>query len=87
KKLKDLIRMFKIKGILLHKETKEFIPISELNTNKLFEEKGLLKSLEMLKSDEVMEERFRIMKENVNNNFKVIDNELKKLIQILDNRG
>ena len=41
----------------------------------------------MLKSDEVMEERFRIMKENVNNNFKVIDNELKKLIQILDNRG
>ncbi|MFZ7755622.1 hypothetical protein ACO1DG_05445 [Bacillus thuringiensis] len=86
KKLKDLIRMFKIKGILLHKGTKEFIPISELNTNKLFEEKGLLKSLEMLKSDEVMEERIRVMTENVNNNFEVIDNELKKLIQILDNR-
>ncbi|MBL3847007.1 hypothetical protein V4483_22570 [Bacillus paranthracis] len=87
KKLKDLVRMFRIKGILLHKETKEFIPISELNTNKFFEEKGLLKSLEVLKSDKVMEERFRVMTKNLNNNFEIIDSELKKLTQILDNRG
>lgn len=87
KKLKDLVRMFRIKGILLHKETKEFIPISELNTNKFFEEKGLLKSLEILKSDKVMEERFRVMTKNLNNNFEIIDSELKKLTQILDNRG
>ncbi|HHL3303714.1 TPA: hypothetical protein ACQ444_004503, partial [Bacillus cereus] len=81
------VRMFRIKGILLHKETKEFIPISELNTNKFFEEKGLLKSLEILKSDKVMEERFRVMTKNLNNNFEIIDSELKKLTQILDNRG
>ncbi|MGG3622254.1 hypothetical protein ABES25_01575 [Bacillus gobiensis] len=86
KKLKDLIRLFKIKGILLHKETNEFIPISELNTTKFFEEKGLLECLEMLKTDEVIEERSRVRKKNTDNNFEVINNELRKLTQILDNK-
>jgi hypothetical protein len=83
KKLKDLIRLFEIKGILLHKHTQEFIPISELDTTKFFEEKELLKSLEMLMSEKVKDKRSIIIKKNIDTNFEIINTELKMLIQIL----
>lgn len=84
KQLKDLIRLFKIKGILLHKETNEFIPIPEHNTTEFFEEKGLLDSLKMLKDEKVMEEKAIVRKKNIDTNYEIINTELSKLIQILE---
>ncbi len=84
KKLKELIRLFKIKGVLLNKENMEYIPISDLNTTQFFEERGLLDSLERLKSEEVMAKRARVREENINNNYEIINTEIEKLTQLLD---
>ncbi|WP_226530836.1 hypothetical protein [Metabacillus niabensis] len=84
KKLKELIRLFKIKGVLLNKENKEYIPISDLNTTQFFEERGLLDSLERLKSEEVMAKRARVREENIDTNFEIINTEIEKLTQLLD---
>lgn len=83
-KLKDLMRMFKIKGVLLHKETQEYIPISELNITEFFEEKGLLDSLKMLKSRKVMLERNMVRQENIDTNYEIINTELEILANILE---
>lgn len=83
KKLKELMSIFGIKGILFHKETNEFIPISSLKTTEFFKEKGLLKDIELLMSKSVKEERAKVRKYNVDTNFEVINTELKKLYEIL----
>lgn len=84
KKLKELIKLFNIRGILLHKGNNEYIPISDLNATQFFKERGLLECLERLKSEKVMTKRAKIREENINTNFEIINTEIEKLAQLLD---
>lgn len=83
-KLKELIALFKIKGFILHKETFEFYPISEINTTDFFEEYGLIKEIENIKSQDTELKRKAVREYNITTNFETIKIELDKLAKIIN---
>ncbi|GGE79596.1 hypothetical protein [Priestia taiwanensis] len=84
KALKELMELFKIKGILIHNQTNEYIPFSELNTTEFFKEKGLIEEFGRLNNVEVKEKRAMIRQRNKDTNFEAIGIEIEKLIQVLN---
>ncbi|AVK83600.1 hypothetical protein C3943_08460 [Lysinibacillus sp. B2A1] len=83
KKLKELIKLFKIKGFIFHKETFEFYPIPEINTTEFFEKEGLIKVIEGIQNSDTELKRKTVREYNINTNFEIINIELDKLTKIL----
>ncbi|WP_231514878.1 hypothetical protein [Oceanobacillus salinisoli] len=83
KKLKELIGLFNIKGILMHRKTNEYIPFSDLDTTDFFDKKGLLDELETLKTVEIEAKRKKIREKNIETNFCSVIDEIRKLHEIL----
>lgn len=87
RKLKELMRQFKIKGFLTAENTNEFVPFSNLETTKFFEEKGLKDILESLQTKEVLEKRNLVRVHNEENISQVILEELNELASLLNYNG
>lgn len=83
KKLKELMGMFKIKGVLLHKQTREFIPFSNLDTTRFFKERGLLKELDSFNIEETLSKREMVREYNKKTNYYSITTELSILQKTL----
>lgn len=83
KKLKELIKLFYIKGMLLHRKKDEYIPFSNLDTTDFFDKKGLFNELKTLRENEILLKREMVHEENINNNFSNKVKEIKTLHEIL----
>lgn len=84
RKLKELMRQFKIKGFLTSENTNEFVPFSDLETTIFFEEKGLKDTLKRLQTKEISEKRKRVRVRNEENISLVILEELNELASLLN---
>ncbi|NJJ41405.1 hypothetical protein [Paenibacillus apii] len=79
--LRQLLNMFKVKGVIFDKTGGLFIPFPDFNSTNYFEEHNC--DIEMFFSDEAKEHRKRVYQANINNNFNNIKEEFEKLVDVL----
>lgn len=80
-RLRDLLRLFSVKGVVFDTEGGIFIPISDENAETYYASQGI--NIASYFTDEAILERGNIYKNNRDNNFEVINEQFNKLLKIL----
>jgi hypothetical protein len=79
--LRQLLNLFKVKGVLYDKTGDLFVPFPVINTSDYFSENNC--DIEMYFTDAVKEQRIKIYQRNTRDNFIVIKEEFNRLVKIL----
>jgi hypothetical protein len=79
--LRQLLSLFKVKGVVFDKTGELFIPLPNFNTSEYFLEHNC--DIEKHFLNEVKERRNGIYQKNKNDNFKIIEFEFEKLVRVL----
>jgi hypothetical protein len=83
--LRELLKMYPVKGVVINMKGNEFIPISKINSAEYFQSKGLKFDFTEFQNPETYEKRNAIFKRNYSDRFSVIKDEYDDLLKIMTN--
>ncbi|MGC5774104.1 hypothetical protein [Paenibacillus pabuli] len=84
-KLKELLKIYRVKGVVNNLEGEEFFPLSNTNSFKYYQEHGMKLDFEQFQNRSNFEKRREVFLENYKNQFSIIDKEYKELLSIMGN--
>ncbi|WP_336077604.1 hypothetical protein [Paenibacillus sp. 203] len=80
--LRQLLSLFKVKGVIFDKKGDLFIPLPVVNTSDYFEEHKC--NIEIYFTDDIKEKREKVYQRNVEEHFGIIKESFERLVKILE---
>jgi len=84
KELKDALKLYSVKGVIVDKETSRVIPLTEITNVEYYKANNCHIDFEVLFSKEVIEHRRNVTKHNKEDGFAIIESEFDELKKIMD---